>query len=127
LIRGTNDSAVRDAVFVERERHANVRAGDLGYPIRGIRTRDHLLLLNLRPDRWPAGDPVKHQSVGPYGDIDNGPIKTLLMQRQNEPGLRRFFELSFAHRPAVELYDLHTDPEQLVNVAGRPEYAAVLA
>lgn len=127
LIRGTHDSAVRDAVFVERERHANVRAGDLGYPIRGIRTRDHLLLLNLRPDRWPAGDPVKHQSVGPYGDIDNGPIKTLLMQRQNEPGMRRFFELSFAHRPAVELYDLHKDPEQLVNVAGRPEYAAVLA
>ncbi len=127
LIRGEHDSAGRDAVFVERERHANVRAGDLGYPIRGIRTRDYLLLLNLRPDRWPAGDPVKHQSVGPYGDIDNGPIKSLLMQRQDEPRMQHYFELSFAHRPAIELYDLRMDPDQLVNVAGRPDYASVVA
>lgn len=127
LVRGSRASAGRDAVFVERERHANVRAGDLGYPIRGIRTRDHLLLLNLRPDRWPAGDPVKHQSVGPYGDIDNSPIKSLLMQRQDDPAMQRYFGLSFAHRPAVELYDLRKDPEQLVNVAGRPENAAVVA
>src|SRR4029079_14031621 len=27
----------RDAVFVERERHANVRKGDLSYPARAIR------------------------------------------------------------------------------------------
>lgn len=125
LIEGKKDSVKRDAVFVERERHANVRAGDLGYPIRGIRTRDYLLLLNLRPDRWPAGDPVKHQSVGPYGDIDNGPIKTFLMNKRNDPGMQRYFELSFEHRPAVELYDLRKDPDQLVNVADKPEYAAV--
>lgn len=34
------------------------------------RTGDYLFLLNLRPERWPAGDPEKHQSVGPYGDVN---------------------------------------------------------
>jgi arylsulfatase A-like enzyme len=32
----------RDMAFVERERHANVRAGDLRYPARGVRTREFL-------------------------------------------------------------------------------------
>ncbi len=125
LLKQQPDPAVRDAVFVERERHANVRAGDLGYPVRGIRTRDFLLLLNLRPDRWPAGDPRKHQSVGPYGDIDNGPLKTIVLRGENDPALRRYFELSCAHRPAEELYDLKKDPDQVNNVAGQPEYAAI--
>lgn len=127
ILRQRPDTIVRDAVFLERERHANVRAGDLSYPIRGIRTAGHLLLLNLRPDRWPAGDPTKHQSVGPYGDIDNGPIKTFLMQGENNPAMKRYFELSFARRPAVELYDLQKDPQQLNNVAGQADYAAVQA
>jgi hypothetical protein len=28
-------------------------------------------------------------------------------------------------RPAEELYDLRKDPDQIVNVAGRPEYAEI--
>lgn len=127
LLTQESDSSVRDAVFIERERHANVRAGDLSYPIRGIRTGDYLLLLNLRPDRWPAGDPTKHQSVGPYGDIDNGPIKSLMMRGENDPTLRRYFELSFGHRPAEELFDLRKDPAQVNNVAHQEEYRAIKA
>lgn len=125
LLKQDADAGGRDAVFIERERHANVRAGDLGYPVRGIRTRDFLLLLNLRPERWPAGDPQKHQSVGPYGDVDNGPLKTIVLRGENDPALRRYFDLSFSRRPAVELYDLKRDPAQVRNVAGLPEYAAI--
>ena len=41
----------REQVFIERERHANVRKGDLSYPSRALRTREFLYIRNLRPDR----------------------------------------------------------------------------
>ena len=107
----------RDKVFVERERHANVRKGDLSYPVRAVRTDDWLYIRNFRPDRWPAGDPEMYFAVGPYGDIDGGPSKTLLLERPDDPVLGRFFRLATAKRPAEELYDLRTDPDQLNNVA----------
>jgi uncharacterized sulfatase len=115
----------RDRVFLERERHANVRRGDVGYPIRAIRTPEHLYIRNFRPDRWPAGDPELWKAVGPFGDIDPGPSKELLLNRRDDPKIKRFFELACGKRPAEELYDLARDPDQLVNVAGRPEYKEV--
>lgn len=114
----------RDAVFIERERHANVRRGDLSYPVRAIRTRDFLYIRNLRPDRWPAGDPEIWMSVGPFGDIDGGPAKSLLLERRSDPVLGRFFALATARRPPEELYDLRRDPAQLTNVAADPRYGA---
>jgi arylsulfatase A-like enzyme len=111
-------------VFIERERHANVRRGDLGYPVRAIRTSGYLYVRNLRPDRWPAGDPAAYFSVGPFGDIDGGPTKQLLMDRRTDPAMKRFFDLATAKRPEEELYDLEKDPDQLVNVAAEPAYAA---
>lgn len=122
VIAGTQRRA---AVFLERERHANVRAGDLGYPVRGIRTERWLYLRNVKPERWPAGDPTRWKSVGDYGDIDDGPTKQLIMT-----GPERFprpFALGFAKRPAEELYDCDADPHQINNLAGRPEHAAVQA
>jgi len=112
----------RDRVFVERERHAQVRRGDLSYPARAVRTERFLYIRNFRPDRWPAGDPEMYFAVGPFGDIDGGPSKDLLLERRNDPATTRFFELATAKRPAEELYDLKKDPDQLRNVAGQREY-----
>ncbi len=123
LIMSRPDAVRRDAVFLERERHANVRRGDLSYPIRGIRTKDFLYLWNLRPDRWPAGDPELYHSVGPYGDVDQSPLKDLLVDGSGRPELARYRTLAFGYRPAEELYDLRQDPDQLLNVAARPAYA----
>jgi N-sulfoglucosamine sulfohydrolase len=114
----------RDMVFVERERHANVRKGDLGYPSRAVRTRDFLYIRNFRPDRWPAGDPEKWKSVGPFGDCDGSPSKDFILAHRDDPQIARFFQLCFAKRPAEELYDLTKDPHQILNVADRPGYAA---
>lgn len=113
----------RDHVFVERERHAQVRRGDLSYPARALRTDRFLYIRNFRPDRWPAGDPEKYFAVGPFGDIDGGPSKDLLLERRDDPAIARFFTLATAKRPAEELYDLRADPGQLENVAGKSEYA----
>jgi len=123
LILNRPGAVARDAVFLERERHANVRRGNLSYPVRGIRTKDFLYLWNLRPERWPAGDPELYHSVGPFGDIDLSPLKELLVNGAGRPELARFRALSLEHRPAEELYDLRSDPHQLSNVAARAAYA----
>lgn len=84
-------------MYLERERHANVRRGDLSYPIRGVRTGDYLYLWNLEPDRWLAGDPEFYWAVGEYGDVDSSPTKDyLLLAQKPEP----YFRLCFGKRPA---------------------------
>jgi N-sulfoglucosamine sulfohydrolase len=113
----------RDRVFLERERHANVRRGDLSYPARAIRTKDSLYIRNFRPDRWPAGDPEMYFAVGEFGDIDGSPSKDLLLARQSDPAVAKYFNLATAKRPAEELYDLRKDPGQINNVAMKEEYA----
>ncbi len=107
-----------DRVLLQRERHAFTRENNLSYPMRGIRSADFLYIRNFRPNRWPAGDPRLVFAVGPYGDVDESPSKSAILDGNVEP----FFTLAFAKRPAEELYDLRSDPEQLHNVAELPEY-----
>ena len=123
LLAGARQSG-RDKVFLQRERHANVRRGDLSYPSRGVRTKDFLYIRNFRPDRWPAGDPEMYFAVGEYGDIDGGPTKDLLLARPARPAIARYAELAMAKRPDEELYSLRKDPGQIDNVAMRADYAA---
>ena len=114
-------------VFLERERHANVRKGDLSYPSRAVRTKRFLYVRNFRPDRWPAGDPERYFAVGRFGDCDPGPSKDYILDHRDEKAVHRYFELAFAKRPGEEVYDLANDPHELTNVAGRPEFAAAKA
>jgi arylsulfatase A-like enzyme len=114
-----------DRVFLERERHAQVRKDSASYPVRAIRNDEFLYIRNFFPDRWPAGDPEAVLSVGAYGDVDNSITKMLILDgRQPTGDDRDYYELAFAKRPAEELYDLSEDPHQLHNVAGQDEYAA---
>jgi arylsulfatase A-like enzyme len=123
LLAGAEQPGSRTAAFVERERHANVRRGDLGYPARAIRTMDFLYIRNFRPDRWPAGDPELYFAVGPFGDCDGSPTKDWFLLHKSEPGIARLFHLAFEKRSAEELYDIRKDPYQMINVAGQPGYA----
>lgn len=112
----------REQVFLERERHANVRKGNLSYPSRAIRTKDFLFIWNFEPSRWPAGSPQVHQSVGQYGDIDNSITKFLMMDMQDgSPGVD-YFHLAFAKRPSEELYDVINDPYNMHNLADEADY-----
>ena len=108
----------RRMVFTERERHANVRDAELGYPSRAIRTDDFLYIRNYEPDRWPAGDPELYHSVGPFGDVDASPSKEYVMNKRSQTDIAPFFQMAFAKRPTEELYDLRSDPDQKKNIVG---------
>lgn len=113
----------RQHIFLERERHANVRRGNLSYPMRAVRTHDYLYIRNFEPGRWPAGDSSTHQSVGQYGDVDNSITKFLVMAARGS-GEHHLFELTFGKRPAEELYLVAADPYQIHNLADLPQYRA---
>ncbi|MFN4259467.1 MAG: sulfatase [Gemmataceae bacterium] len=120
----------RASVIFGKERHTPCQeAPDSGgTPMRAIRTDDFLYIRNFRPDRWPAGTPHYEKAYikgAWYGDTDNGPTKTYMIEHKDDPQVKPLYELAFAKRPAEELYDLKKDPDQLRNVAGDPKYAAV--
>ena len=114
----------RQHVFFELERHANSRAGNLGYPSRAIRNEGFLYIRNFHPERWPAGDPDCQEFGRLYGDIDASPSKDVVLAGRDEPEIAPFFKMACAKRPAEELYDLVRDPDQLINGADAPVYAA---
>ena len=124
-LNGQGSTANRDFVFLERERHANVRQNNGSFPIRAIRTRDYLYIWNLRPNRWPAGDPQAWMSVGDFGDVDGSWAKDFICENRADPKIEAFFELNFGKRPDEELYDLEKDPHQITNVAGDSRYESV--
>ncbi len=113
----------RDRILFGRERHASVRAANVGYPIRGIRTGEFLYLRNFEPERWPAGDPPIYGDVDQHLDIAGSPSKQAVVEHGDNPSRDRLFELAFGKRPAEELYDLTADPWQTNNVAGAASYA----
>ncbi|HMJ90786.1 MAG TPA: sulfatase, partial [Candidatus Acidoferrum sp.] len=126
LLTGSVVGSGRESVFVERERHANVRAGDLSYPSRAVRSKDYLYIRNFAPDRWPAGDPVMWKAVGEFGDCDNGATKSFILEHREQEWAGRFFDLCFGMRPGEEFYDLRNDPDQLTNVVKRSEFGVTV-
>ena len=128
----------RTWVITGRERHvAAARAGNLPYPQRALRTKDFLYVRNYAPDRFPMGDPkavtadsapepaaLESNTFAAFPDMDAGPTKAWLVAHRNDPEWKWHYDYAFAKRPAEELYDLRTDPDQLKNVAADPAYAA---
>ena len=50
------------------------------------------------------------------------PTKLYILENKDKDGVKTFFELAFAKRPAEELYDLTKDPFQMVNIADLADY-----
>lgn len=127
ILRGEKSNTDRSRIFLERERHANVRKGDLSYPMRAVRDHDYLYIRNFEPTRYPAGDPTVHQSVGQYGDVDNSITKFLIMDMEDEKSDSvDYFQLAFGKRPAEELYNVRKDPFQLHNLAAENTHQEIL-
>lgn len=129
---GTVDPS-RDAIFSGRERHSSSRYNTLGYPQRCIRTAEHLLIHNFKPERWPAGPARKlagkpGSPLGPpdggFHDIDACPALSFLIKNQNDPKIGPFFHLAVDRRPEFELYNITSDPACLDNLAGQAKHIA---
>ncbi|TWT80359.1 Arylsulfatase [Planctomycetes bacterium CA13] len=132
--------ASRTQVYIGRERHVpTARAGNLPYPQRAIRTRDHLFIINFKPDRYPIGDPYKldtpeepdadaimASTKTTLPDEDASPTKAWLVTHRKDPAWRPYFDRAYGKRPRLELYDLKKDPHQINNVAMQPEYRTVV-
>jgi len=123
-VSGISDPS-RKYVLTGRERHSHARADDLGYPARAIRTAEYLYILNLKPDRWPAGDPVPAESpLWPgYHDIDDGPSKFFILNNKSKFPL--YFTLGYEERPEEQLYDIRTDNGCIKNLAYDPAFKSV--
>ncbi|MDE2730306.1 MAG: sulfatase [Bacteroidota bacterium] len=127
---GLIDSS-RTAVFFGKERHVPSQASldGGGYPMRAIRTHEHLYIRNFRPDRWPAGTPEDDSaflSGAWYSDVDASPTKHhMIAHRYDSAADEARYDRAFARRSGEELYDLAADPSQLNNRALDPAYASV--
>jgi len=86
------------------------------YPMRSIRTRKFHYILNLA-----------HHLPYPFAsDLFDSPTWQGVLKRQDTKYGSRTVE-AYIHRPREELYDLESDPQEVVNVADHPEHAKVLA
>jgi uncharacterized sulfatase len=132
-------------VFAGRERHSASRYLNWGYPQRVIRSKDHLLIWNLKPERWPAGAPQRlkpgteeelfplygineqgqHISAWAFTDIDGSPTKSFLVENHADEAIRPYFQWAVALRPEFELFDVNNDPSCLSNLAGKPEFRTI--
>lgn len=115
------------AVVMSHEVH------NVPYPMRAIRTNEYLYIWNCEPHRlkfpkeegyiWSANLRPSHlrqklsQTMGPsalYGAF------------REDPYVQPFVEMAFGQRPPEQLFDLKTDPYNLINVAEKPDYQHVL-
>jgi uncharacterized sulfatase len=121
VLEGKEKLSKNKAVFSGRERHTSARHDNMGYPQRSIRKGAHLLIWNIKSERWPAGDPEsfkKGKKEGElannvYADIDGSPSKSLLMKNKD-----MYFDLAMNKRPEYELYNIENDPYCLKNLYG---------
>ncbi len=120
----------RDSIVFGRERHTPAQKipSMKGYPARALRTDRWLLILNLEPERWPAGVPTgATHPMNVHSDCDNGPTKSFLVDHRDDGEVAQYYGLCFARRPAVELYDCQADPDQINNLAADPKFAGTIA
>jgi len=128
----------RTWVVTGRERHvADAREDFLPYPHRALRTPDFLYIRNFAPDRWPMGSPkftsqtdmpsiesLERDTMVAFADMDASPTKAWLVHQFGLEDYQWHYNYAFGKRPAEELYDLRKDPDEILNCASDPAYAA---
>lgn len=131
----------RTYVITGRERHVEMARPDYSpYPQRALRTKDHLLIVNFHPERWPLGDHYRLEGANEptfaeiaqttfvtIPDDDAGPTKAWFVGARKTPEWAALFEQCYGRRPKFELYDLVRDPHEMKNVAEDAAYAEVKA
>jgi N-sulfoglucosamine sulfohydrolase len=106
------DSAEFDRVFATHSFHEINQY----YPMRSIRTRQYSYFLNLEPSL----------SVPVASDVQLSPSWKAIIGTSGAKLGKRTLD-AFTHRPSEELYDLASDPDEVVNLAADSAHATVLA
>ena len=130
----------RGAVYIGRERHVSSAQPEFKpYPTRAVRTDGWLYVRNFRPERFPMGtgpqfggndeldttvSELKNDTFVAFADLDASPTKAELVTLRSLVAMRPYYDIAFGARPAEELYDLTSDPDQMNNLAADPQYAA---
>lgn len=112
---GTIDET-KNVTFFGREKHDLGREGDVGYPVRCIRTHQYLYVYNFKPERWPAGNP----ETG-YTNCDSSPVKRIILE-QHDKGDDYYYNMAFAKRPQELMFDIVKDPYCLDDLAVKSEF-----
>ena len=115
-----SDASGRDFMVIGKERHDVGRPNDEGYPIRGIISGGYLYLKNFKPDRWPAGNP----ETG-YLNCAGSPTKSFILNDRRKSGHSIYWDMSFGKKPEEELYHIASDPECIINLAGKEKFAGM--
>jgi len=95
----------RRFVLLGHERGTHERYDNLGYPMRAIRTDRWRYVMNLKPDRWPSGDPIMRAKGGAPSESELPP--------------------DWRKRPAEELFDIRADQGCLRNLAPEAAHESV--
>jgi len=98
----------RNDIFVSHTHHYVS-----SYPCRSILTEEHQYIYNLSPQRK-----FRNASMG------TKTWKAMVKRAATDPKMATRVN-AYVTRPREELFDLKKDPWELVNVAGKPEYAKV--
>ena len=119
----------RKYIYGARERHSCSRWKNLSYPIRALRSRNFLYIKNFKPERWPAGAPVRYDEnqnlVAGFHDIDDF-NEDYLYTHRSDSLVKIYFDLAVARRPMEELFDILKDPGCLNNLSDLPDYQEIL-
>ena len=105
VIQGHVPADWRREVFAEYTSHAKMHF----YPRRSLREGSFKVIHNLDFHR---SNPIPRRGTGHIAELEDFSMKAV-------------FEIE-ANPPEWELYNLDMDPYEIVNLAGNPEYAAVL-
>lgn len=113
--QSSRDKRAREEILLGRERDDYGRPNNQGYPIRAIIRDNYLYVWNMKPDRYPAGNP----ETG-YMDVDGSPTKSCILEMNRKGADSRPWRLSFGFRPEFELYRLDIDPFCVNNMIDNP-------
>ncbi len=133
LMEGKPADYTSNAVYAGRERHSSARYANWGYPIRTVRWENYLLVWNLHPERWPAGDPQSMSETGvlnqmhkAYFDIDGSPSKTYLTDNYSDVSVIPYFNAAVAKRKEYELFNLTDDSACMNDISGESSSRNIL-
>ena len=85
------------------------------YPIRSIRSRTHKLILNLQHDQPFSNACIKSRE-----------FQSMIQAATTDPMARLAVD-RYQNRPAVEFYDVVSDPLEMNNLACQPGHAETIA